>query len=288
MKRAAFLVLLLLLSMPLVMAQASIHIIEGTYLYHAPEDMTPSRAKEEALNRAKIEALAETFGTVVSQSSVSVTSSRGDAFYSEGTTHVKGEWLETLGEPRFEMGFSELGMWVRCTVRGKAREISSAREDVVMRIYANGIESYNESVFLKAGSHLYVSQQAPVDGYVAIFLYDNENDVVNCLFPYKGSIPLPHKMQANRVNYFFDPQNDATGLKVRRITVDCKKPREINTIYLTFSRSEYPMPVLEDHSADKTMTPTLSYEQFNKWISKRQIVDSGFQVIKESITISKN
>lgn len=288
MKRVSIFAFLLFLSVSLAMAQGGIRIIEGSYLYHAPEDMTPSRAKEEALNRAKIEALADAFGTVVSQSSVSVMSNRGDAFYSEGATQVKGEWLETLGEPHFEMGFSELGMWVKCSVRGKAREISTAREDVVMRIYANGIEPFNESVFLRAGSHLYVSQQAPVAGYVAIFLYDIENDVVNCLFPYKGSASVPHKMPGNHVNYFFDPQSDVTDLNVRRITVNCEKPREINTIYLTFSKSEYPMPVLENHKDIKTMTPTLSYEQFNKWISKRQVTDPGFQVVKENITISKN
>lgn len=41
--------------------------VEGEYTYHAPENVTLEEAKRTTLDRAKIQAIADAFGTIVSQ-----------------------------------------------------------------------------------------------------------------------------------------------------------------------------------------------------------------------------
>ena len=41
--------------------------VEGEYTYYAPENVTIEEAKRIAIDRAKIQALADAFGTIVSQ-----------------------------------------------------------------------------------------------------------------------------------------------------------------------------------------------------------------------------
>ena len=61
--KQALVLLLLALSLP-VMAQKT-KTVEGEYTYYAPENVTPEQAKRIALERAKTQAIADEFGTIV-------------------------------------------------------------------------------------------------------------------------------------------------------------------------------------------------------------------------------
>ena len=74
--------------------------VSATYTYYAPETMSVEEAKRVALDRAKIQAIADEFGTVVSQSTTTVISNKnGESdtqVFSLGGSDVKGEWIETI------------------------------------------------------------------------------------------------------------------------------------------------------------------------------------------------
>ena len=65
------------------------------YTFHAPENISLEEAKRIALERAKIQAIADEFGTVVSQSNTTLVSNRnGESstdFSSLAESEVKGE-----------------------------------------------------------------------------------------------------------------------------------------------------------------------------------------------------
>lgn len=103
--------------------------VSATYTYYAPETMSVEEAKRVALDRAKIQAIADEFGTIVSQStSTVITNINGESdtqFFALGGSDVKGEWIETIGEPEYEINYINNQLLVRCVVKGKAREIVS-------------------------------------------------------------------------------------------------------------------------------------------------------------------
>lgn len=85
--------------------------VKGEYLYQLPENVSLEEGKRIALERAKIQALADAFGTVVSQrNSTVVENTNGQSsvdFLSLGGSDVRGEWIETVGEPLFQIFFRE-------------------------------------------------------------------------------------------------------------------------------------------------------------------------------------
>ena len=50
--------------------------VRSEYIYHAPENLSLEEAKRIALERAKIQAIADEFGTIVSQSNTTLVSNR--------------------------------------------------------------------------------------------------------------------------------------------------------------------------------------------------------------------
>ena len=114
--------------MPLLSTFAQkIERVHGEYAYHVPDNISLEEGKRTALERAKIQALADAFGTLVSQSnSTIVKNEEGKSsvdFLSIGGSDVKGEWIETLGEPKFDIFYENNALIIKATIDGKAREI---------------------------------------------------------------------------------------------------------------------------------------------------------------------
>lgn len=84
-----------------------IRTVNAAYTYYVPETVSLTEAKHTALQRAKIQAIADEFGTAVSQvNATRVMNSSGNSsidFMSVGNSDVKGEWIETIGEPTFDI-----------------------------------------------------------------------------------------------------------------------------------------------------------------------------------------
>ena len=80
--------------------------VSAEYTYYAPDNLTLEQAKQKAVQRAMLEAIAAEFGTLVQQmSTTSVTNADGKSFvgYSSlGSSDVRGEWIRTIGQPEFD------------------------------------------------------------------------------------------------------------------------------------------------------------------------------------------
>ena len=76
-----------------------IKTVDGEYIYGVPATVDLEKAKSIALERIKIQLIADEFGTTVSQSnSTFVKNQNGKSnidFMSIGGSEVKGEWIET-------------------------------------------------------------------------------------------------------------------------------------------------------------------------------------------------
>ena len=166
--RVAFtlaLCVVLLLPRTILHAQKIIPV-HGEYTYIVPGNESLDQAKVTALERAKISILADTFGTVVgATSTITVSSENGSSDirqFTLGESSVKGEWIETTGEPEYRIVYSDAGLAINVKVRGKAREIMSAGIDINAKILRNGTDDRFESEDFKDGDQLYLAFSSPV------------------------------------------------------------------------------------------------------------------------------
>lgn len=264
--------------------------VEGEYTYRAPEQVSVEQAKRTALERAKLEAMATTFGTNISQqNSTRVSNSNGKSnvdFLSISSSDVKGEWIETIGEPQYIINYEQGMLIVTCKVKGTIREITTAAIDIKAKVLRNGTEDRFESSEFRSGDDLYLSFQSPVDGYLAVYLLDEEGNAF-CLLPYRNQSDGIYKVRAN-TPYIFFSEKDAP-LQERSLideyVMTCEKAQEVNQIYTIFS----PNPFIKSNDKDNgdALPRETDGESFQKWLAKVRRKDNSVNFSSKQITIAK-
>lgn len=282
-------ILSLLLSSLTVFAQ-KLKTVEGEYTYHAPENVTIEQAKRTALDRAMIQALADEFGTIVSQSNATrVENQNGQTnidFLSIGGSEVKGEWIETIGEPIYNIRYEGDMLVVSVKVKGKAREIVSAGIDFQAKVLRNGTDDKFESDQFRSGDDLYLSFISPVSGYLAVYLVDAENQAY-CLLPYRNQSDGIYLVKANQRYLFFNakeaPQNERSY--VDEYVMTCNRSSEQNQIYIIFSPNLFVKAT--DNQSNATLPRELKFEDFQRWLTKCRKHDKEMNLRMIPIIIKK-
>ena len=102
---------LLLMTILVPVRGQKIKSVEGEFVYYAPENVSVVEAKRFALEQEQLKAIAEEFGTIVSQTNLTRIEGNNEQsstrFSSFGSSDVKGEWIETKGKPEFDLGSSD-------------------------------------------------------------------------------------------------------------------------------------------------------------------------------------
>ena len=267
-----------------------IKTVDGEYTYVVPENINLDKAKHIALERLKIQLIEEEFGATVSQSnSTLVKNSNGESdvdFVSIGGSEVKGEWIETIGTPRYDIYYEKDMLVVSVKAKGRIREIISTAVDVKSLVLRNGIEDRFESDTFKSGDDLYISFQSPTNGYLVIYLVDTEQRAF-CLLPYQNMKEGSFNVEANKRYVLFSAQNASSELKpyVDEYTMTCTHDQEINQLYVVFSTSPFVKAI--DDKLEKEIPRELSNEEFQKWLAKYRTRDTNMVVKKSTITIRK-
>lgn len=262
--------------------------VEGEYTYHAPENVTLEEAKRIALDRAKIQALADAFGTIVSQTNATHVQNRNGSsdidFLSIGGSEVKGEWIETVGEPQYNISYEQGMLVVKVSVKGKAREIVSVQIDIKAKVLRNGTEDKFESDEFRDGDDLYLSFVSPVSGYLAVYLVDAEQKAY-CLLPYRSQTDGIYKVEANRRYVFFNIKEAPLQERpyVDEYVMTCSRSSEYNQIYVIFSPQSFAKAA--DNTSSETLPGELNYKELQKWLTKYRKKDKSMNVIKKSIII---
>ena len=191
--------------------------VYGEYTYVVPDNVSKAQAREIAIERAKIQAIADEFGTTVSQNnSTLVTNVNGKAnvdFSSIGATDIRGEWIATEGEPQVVNATTPDGHWtITVKIKGKAREIVSAKVDIEVKVLCNGTEAKFENDKFKEGDDMYLHFSSPVKGYLAVYLMD-DTPTAYCLLPYRGDSDGMQTVDAGKSYIFFSVEQAADAEK---------------------------------------------------------------------------
>lgn len=281
----------LILSFPMMLYGQKVKKVSGEYVFHVPETMSIEQAKAVALERAKIQILADTFGTAVDASSASVvTNSSGTsdiAFQSFSETMVKGEWVEMLGAPEYSVLYENGQLVVKVTVSGKVRELVSPKISVDAKILRNGPDDvFEQSDFLE-GDDMYLSFRAPVAGFLTVYMFDGV-DTVYRLLPYGcQSVPSVTVSEGKRYLFFSASESEICSSDlVDEYVLTCSKEMEINRIYVIFSPNKF-VKAIDGASGDGTLPRMLNIKDFQKWLSGCRMADSELVVVIRNIIVRK-
>jgi len=264
----------------------------GEYTYVAPENVSLEQAKQTALERAKLEALADKFGTTVSQNNATVVENKGGAsdirFLSFGGSEVKGEWLETTKDPKYDVSFDKGtgGLIVKVSVCGKAREIVGASIDFTAKVLKNGTDAKFESDNFRDGDAIFLLFSSPTDGYLAVYLVD-ESQTAYCLLPYMNAPSGNARIKSGKEYVFFSSKNAERdeAATVDEYFLTTEKSAEQNFLYIIFSPNEFTKA--NDKAGGEALPRQLRYDDFQQWLAKNRTSDKNMKVVTKGLTVTK-
>ena len=278
-----------MMGMSLVAVAQKTERVTATYTYYAPEHVSIEEARRVALQRAQLQAIADAFGTIVTQTNATTVRNENGksdvSLLSLGASEVKGEWLRTDGEPEYEIAYEDGMLAVTVWVKGVIREIVNAAVDFQARVLCNGTEDRFEQDRFRNGDDLYLSFQSPVDGYLTIYLLDAEGTAY-CLLPYRGDTGGRVAVKGNRRYVFFsvdDVPAEERGM-VDEYVMTCGNREELNQIYVIFSPQLFTKAV--DYAGEGVQPRELPYEEFQQWLFNCRKQDREMRVEVKHIVIS--
>ena len=279
------LILFSILSLPLYAQK--MHNVSGEFTYYAEDNETINQAKLKAMERAKLNALAKVFGTVLSQDTYStdkvVEGKEHSTFTQLTSSEVKGEWIEDIKDPEFTINYMQNTLVVTCKVNGTAREISNESTVFEAIVLRNGTNKRYEDIHFKDKDDLYLYFRSPVDGYVAVYLVD-ETPTAYCLLPYLNNRTGIHKVNSGKEYVFFDANGLKTNTDIDELSLSSDKDLDNYKMYVLFSPNPFTKAV--DTMTTENQPRQLSYDDFSKWLGKvrRREPKMGMKVIKFDVS----
>ena len=289
--------LLLSLAMfPLLLWGQKVKTISGEYTYYADPNMSVKEATAAAIENARLQAIAREFGTLLTQNTQQqdkAVNGRESSFFMQlNSMEVKGEWMRDVSEPETTREILEDGtLAIRAKVKIEARAISNEATEFEMKVLRNGTDARFMDTNFKSGDDLYLYLKTPVDGYVAVYLIDEE-PTAYCLLPYSGDNDGLRPVKRNKEHVFFSPALASVDDKdiVDELKITCSDDlMELNQLYVIFSPSPFTKAIDYDGGelvpGQLTVPRQLSYKDFASWFSKQRARDPkmGMQVVKLKI-----
>lgn len=275
------------LAIPAMTFAADIVSVKGESTFY--DDGTHSRVEcmRLALEQARVDALAKKFGTIVSQDILQADRVQGNRehndFLSLSSTEVRGEWVADEGEPeyKFERDKDE-NLIVTCIVRGKAKAIDNESAQFNSAVLRNGTDTRNADINFKDGDAMFLDFQSGEDGYLAVFLEDEQKNVYQ-LLPYVADQKSRVSVKKGPRYVFFSPSHGKRGEIVDELILTAEYNTEYNRVYVLFSPDQFSVPVM---NRDPGQLPWMNADEFSKWLVRTRKNDPKMGVKAMNLIIS--
>lgn len=272
---------------PVMAFGADIVSVKGESTFY--DDGTHSRVDcmRLALEQARIDALAKKFGTIVSQDILQADRVNGNRehndFLSLSSTEVRGEWVADEGEPEYKIERDQNDNYiVTCIVRGKAKAIDNEAAQFDSHVLRNGTDSRNADINFKDGDAMFLDFRGSQDGYLAVFLEDEQKTVFQ-LLPYTTDQKSRVPVKKGSRYIFFDPQNGMKGDVVDELVLTASFNTEYNRVYVLFSPDPFSSPVMNKEPGQLAW---MNADDFSKWLVKTRKNDPKMGVKAMNLIIS--
>lgn len=246
---------------------ADIVSVKGESTFY--DDGTHSKIECErlVLEQARVDALAKKFGTIVSQDILQSDRVQGNRekndFLSLSSTEVRGEWVADDGEPQYTYDRdADQNLIVTCVIRGKAKAIDNEAAQFNSQVLRNGTDSRNADINFRNGDAMFLDFQGSEDGYLAVFLEDEQRTVYQ-LLPYVSDQKTRVPVKKGNRYVFFSSRDGMKGEIVDELVLTADFNTEYNRVYVLFSPSQFSSPVMTRNPGD---LPYMNAEDFSKWL----------------------
>ena len=275
-----------------VTAQRAVRIC-GEYIFYPPENVSIEQARQIALERAKLTALADRFGTTISQINVTDLKNYNEKsetwFRRISSSEVKGVWLKDTKTPEYKISYEQGMLAVEVSICGNAREIVGAGIDFSAKVLRNGTGIDFESYEFIDENDFYLWFRTPAEGYLAVYLTDDSGKAF-CLLPYRNNQSGRAQVKANRDYVFFSIEHAEPAEKqmVTKLMLTCAETKSIehNFLYIIFSPNKF-TKANDTHSGNATSPRELSFEDFQKWLARNRQIDKDMKVDMKALTIKR-
>ena len=276
-----YLILLGILSFVGLFAQ---HIVNacGEIDYVVPESQTLAEAKQTAITQARLKAIADEFGTIVSQSNTSSMHSKNgktnSTFNSFSENEVRGIWISDNKEPEVNVKYRDATMVIHAEVCGKIREQKQSSVELQVKPLNKGIES----TLFKNKDRFSLSFKSAASGFVAVFIRDDDNDIVNVMMPYDNGDGNAREVKSNK-EYLFLCTKDPEYPYDEETILTTSKEMEHNTLIVVFSQKKFHISL----NNNGEFVPEVENSKFQKWLHGLRVYDTTAQVEEIVLTIKK-
>ena len=264
----------------------------GETRYVVPETQSLSEAKRTAIERARLQALADEFGTVVTQTNTTAmhttNGQTNSTFNSFSGNDVRGVWEEDTKEPEIKVLYENEVMVIHAKVCGKARELKSNQVELKIETLSYGPHHGNRhptrpgevTTQFRNNDFFGVHFKSPVNGYVALFIRDDNNDIVYTQLPYENSNGSARAVKSNQ-DYTFLNNQDPEYPDVPAVILTTDRKIENNTLIMVFSKKPFDLSLSEQGKYFQETDLT----KFLKWLHNLRKHDETVQVQEIVLTI---
>lgn len=256
--------------------------VTASIVFYPPENLTLEEAKRNAIERARIQAISEEFGTTVSQTNFTSISTENNnselSFQSIGMSEVKGVWISDSKEPEISISYDGNMLVISATVWGKIREKNNTEVDLLIKTFCNGIESEK----FKNNDYFDLEFQSPINGYLSVWLIDDRVQQSYCLVPYENENGIAREI-LNKKKYYLLSKNDSNYPYQEGTILTSSTERDINRLVIIFSSNKFVLPITDNGE----YVPELPIIKFEKWLQKNRSRDVNMITVQKYLEILK-
>ncbi len=271
-------------------------IVRGEYTYRGPESVSIAEAKRIASENAKCMAIESEFGSSLTRSVYHNMMNENGIGESKmlvfGSNDLKGEWIGNKEEVFSSPVFANGEIIITARVVGMAREIVCAPIEYEANLLRNSTKKENASDLFVAGDQLILNFISPVDGFLAVYLVDE--DEAFCLLPYAGDSDGKQPVKHGENYIFFDINSAPKDLKAitDEYYMTCRGEADMNRIYILFSPKPFIKAVdyrasEEAKSGELFLPRQLDMDKFQKWLFNCRKRDKEMSVDIREIIIKR-
>lgn len=266
----------------LSLSAQKVRTVSAEYIYYPPENVTLEQAKATAIERARLEAIANEFGTNVSQTNTIVISNDKEGsntqYNTYGSTEVKGDWIADTAEPQVQISYEGGMLVIKVKVAGKVRERNSADIELDIATLCNGTPSES----FKNNDKFAVRFKAAANGFLSIYLIDDNVEQAYCLLPYENENGMAREIEKGKTYTLLSTADPVYPYREETILTTEKKV-DFNRLAIIFSTTRFAMPLTEQGA----YVPELTSTGFERWLQKNRIKDESMMVIYKTLEIKK-
>lgn len=270
--------------------------VEATAMVDIPNEMSREQARQMAIRLAKIEALANAFGTQIGRTTIldviNINQNSDvqtvERYLSDNYLMVRGIWLADTRIPfcKIDVDPQTQAQRISCTVYGKAREIVNPRIQFNTQLLnckqpERGCIK-DRDPFIE-GESLYLSFASAVSGFLAIYYVDDEMAqlALPCL---ESDQETNIAIKPDQDYLFFTPQ--LCGEYELALSETARPLRmEVQNLYLIFSPDrEIGKPILE---YDEYGTKSTTRPKFKEWLDGLRLSRQDVQVEIVNVTVKE-